>query len=973
MNLKDVSKEIQAQLDAINEHAKELGDSEASWWNNVSSQIPSRVEATKKAIDGYGYNDIVGTLAAQENIDPNLILSLITVESNGEVNPTSNPGFYGCMQTNSDYFKGSMGSDPRVNAQLGIEAGIAAVKDKYNYFPDNIYLVIAAYNAGQGTVENGLLGTTTPQASLEWWSSIRLIAYQAEKYWGASKYQEVGEYAAKVMYAYSLFSGYKVNIGTLPQASNTSGSFTNNMDKLVGGLSGPADSSPRVAGARTHGKHADSIIEAPDKTYCEPVYADLISISSEIPSHIIDSLNLPPDELVPGADMFYSIPVSTLTKYGGQESVDFSAFNAALEEQRKVAFDADKHKNAFKIPSKGKPANNNDPFPVDLKIEELESHEPRCKISQIIACPEAVSTAKACIKLSINTEKRLVKLENNMATILRYLYRFAARIPINCVYYGGQSTYEKYKCIRCLKDDRIADGQMMSMDQCLNCTRYEPIIGQVYDILNDQGINLSHILDDAQMSYTTMEEYCDFVKASSYQKDLETVTLGVDTVQNRLINEQDFSDTWSQGLKMDWNLFPVEDQKPHINARQSINVDNYGSKLDSYFGTTTNYGYAYTGNTVANKIVENKNLMLRILETTASNSNTSSTEKVHIAYNAISEAKDYAETHAEEFVSNMTTYLGKNISDRIKAANSNIDNLLVASIVFVTGQAADDVIKKYSVIENDLRSKSIDNIIIAATFYDLDQKNLFGDDREDKLPKRLDKVTKFVEQKDSESGSTTKVEVGFNLNWNNVNNWNWTEFIEPLNINYLGNQNEPPLSDNLKFFAKIAFVYSELQSKCHTSNMDSDAYGLAFPFFEEDLGNIYYTSPFGYRASFGSMHYGVDLAGPEGTPIHSIADGTVAYALTPEDANGGGNMICIQHANNLSSRYMHMTSLIVSAGQNISKGQIVGYLGNTGHSTGPHLHFEVQVGGTSSSNSQDPCGYYPRLGAIPVGGCLGSY
>jgi 3D (Asp-Asp-Asp) domain-containing protein len=78
---------------------------------------------------------------------------------------------------------------------------------------------------------------------------------------------------------------------------------------------------------------------------------------------------------------------------------------------------------------------------------------------------------------------------------------------INCVYYGGHSTFNKYKCIRCLHDDRVHDGELVTIDQCLNCTRFEPILGQVYNILDDSGLNGSIILDDMQMSYTDLEGF----------------------------------------------------------------------------------------------------------------------------------------------------------------------------------------------------------------------------------------------------------------------------------------------------------------------------------------------------------------------------------------------------------------------------------------------------------------------------------
>lgn len=107
----------------------------------------------------------------------------------------------------------------------------------------------------------------------------------------------------------------------------------------------------------------------------------------------------------------------------------------------------------------------------------------------------------AMISQSKRTEERLVRIENVLATMTRNIGRMASRININCVYYGGQDTFGKYKTIRCLRDDRIEDGCSMTLDQCLSCTRYEPILGQIYEILDSTGMNGAFITDDEQMSY----------------------------------------------------------------------------------------------------------------------------------------------------------------------------------------------------------------------------------------------------------------------------------------------------------------------------------------------------------------------------------------------------------------------------------------------------------------------------------------
>ncbi len=110
-------------------------------------------------------------------------------------------------------------------------------------------------------------------------------------------------------------------------------------------------------------------------------------------------------------------------------------------------------------------------------------------------------------------------------------------------------------------------------------------------------------------------------------------------------------------------------------------------------------------------------------------------------------------------------------------------------------------------------------------------------------------------------------------------------------------------------------------------------------------------SPFGRRVDpivgVGAMHEGLDFPADTGTPISAAAGGVVAVA---EFHPQYGNMIEIDHGNDFSSRYAHMSRLDVKAGQVIKRGQPIGASGNTGRSTGPHLHFEVRFKGVA----QDP-------------------
>lgn len=89
------------------------------------------------------------------------------------------------------------------------------------------------------------------------------------------------------------------------------------------------------------------------------------------------------------------------------------------------------------------------------------------------------------------------------------------------------------------------------------------------------------------------------------------------------------------------------------------------------------------------------------------------------------------------------------------------------------------------------------------------------------------------------------------------------------------------------------------------------------------------------------MHSGIDIAAPAGTPIRAVTDGTVSYAGWH---GGHGNYVKLSHTGNLGTGYGHMSRIAVSVGQHVSRGQVIGYVGSTGLSTGPHLHYEVFKG-----------------------------
>ena len=108
------------------------------------------------------------------------------------------------------------------------------------------------------------------------------------------------------------------------------------------------------------------------------------------------------------------------------------------------------------------------------------------------------------------------------------------------------------------------------------------------------------------------------------------------------------------------------------------------------------------------------------------------------------------------------------------------------------------------------------------------------------------------------------------------------------------------------------------------------------------------TSPFGMRLhpvlKYNRMHNGIDMAAPQGTPIYATRDGKVTKVAY--QAGGAGNYVSINHLDGFSSIYMHMTHYVVKKDQTVSAGQIIGYVGSTGISTGPHLHFGISYAGT---------------------------
>jgi murein DD-endopeptidase MepM/ murein hydrolase activator NlpD len=121
---------------------------------------------------------------------------------------------------------------------------------------------------------------------------------------------------------------------------------------------------------------------------------------------------------------------------------------------------------------------------------------------------------------------------------------------------------------------------------------------------------------------------------------------------------------------------------------------------------------------------------------------------------------------------------------------------------------------------------------------------------------------------------------------------------------------------------------------------------ITVPLRKPVAGEIDETSPFGIRMDpfvhEAAMHTGIDFRGEIGEPIHATAAGTVSIAGW---SGGYGKMVEIDHGNGLATRYGHLSEIDVSVGQTVRIGEIIGKLGTTGRSTGPHVHYETRVDG----------------------------
>ena len=628
----------------------------------------------------------------------------------------------------------------------------------------------------------------------------------------------------------------------------------------------------------------------------------------------------------------------------------------------------DYHKE-YKKPNLNKFPNNEDPFPVDLKIEEFEAHWPNVKLYEVTCNVKAKEAAVAAMKAADAAEKRIVKLENNIATLMRLLFRLGTRVPINCVYYGGQNpNFEKYKGIRCMCDDRITDGQQVQIDQCLYCTRFEPIFGQCYELLNDTGMNVAAILDDNQMSYRDMKDYVANARTEKFMKEHEKTIIPAtqNEIETRSSNEFSFHDRWGAGIAMDWTYVPKEEQKTHINWRQSINDD--GSNI----GRLGSWPYMYDrpnmqGGGGSNSGSGDGGPMKKNIDSMEKYANIEPEQKEAVEA-AIAAGKEAAKAAESDDVKNKVACdWQKDIMAALKDKKGGADMLTIASMMFCGNMTdAQDVVNRYAQASQDVGTEN-PAVVIPAMI--LGKEVIVGNDKLKPIwevplykPEESSSGGGSGSGSDGKGGKKTRPEAE-KLDKSKINDW---MYGDALYVDRLSKQARE-VGGDINLFPKVAYTYNTLAPLLTNSPYDDGENG--FPFTNDTLKDVevYYTSPYGTRTLDGEtkLHRGVDFGAPEGTPFVAAHDGTITAA-----GDGWGsddNAICLDHGNGEYSRYLHCSEIKCSKGQQVKKGEVIGKVGNVGHSFGAHLHFEFCAGQSDVTKSQaEPLAKYPKF-SVTVG------
>lgn len=738
----------------------------------------------------------------------------------------------------------------------------------------------------------------------------------------------------------------------------------------------------------------------------EPIYPDISSIPFgatgivELPEWIVHLMETEVDwdSLEPGENMYYTIPDSFYARF--PEVMDF--FNVP-EDHKNYILDVNKI-DELEIPHEkprnpGKPANNNDPYPIDHKIAQLQMHHPQVKINEVRRCgpsDEYFDLITYIIAMSDWTEKRLVQIENIMSKQIHYLHRLSSRVNINCVYYGGQKEDNKYECIRCLHDDLISDGQIMTLDQCLNCSRYEPILGKTYDIIDESARNISILYDDNQKQYQSMEEHFDSLRTERmYQNPThEIARIDQETIEDRPHEYETFKERWPEGEKMRWCDTSIEGQRP--------NIANWGNDFiykdylaDKVQGPNADRPIDETIDFIPpidlDKIKEVEENIEENIEDFEENPVLTPCSDYDSTVSAAWEAsKQNGRDRGRDAIKKMEEV---GYRDHIvKHAQANgLDPSLILAIISVESRGVVGTRSDGSIFTG-LMQVPIGQLTGAGwneSLSDYDKADI-----EIKIGSRI-----LKQKMDSFSNSNTMLGiVAYNAGEGMIkgtpgpaegienserardlrylipdlpedrSSWKFREVASCIIKNALGYFQRPKKEEEIAtFYPRVIFSYEYIRDHADgifAPETINPTRGLMFPIPVESRGNTKLSSPYGERVIDGKedYHRGHDYTGQGGiTPVVAAANGKITKSGWM--ARGGGYSVIIKHDyDNMVTRYLHMYegSLTKNEGDRVKMGEVIGMVGSTGFSTGDHLHFDIEINGTRV----DPQTVYTKLRPI---------
>lgn len=760
-----------------------------------------------------------------------------------------------------------------------------------------------------------------------------------------------------------------------------------------------------------------------EETPAEPIYPDLVA-PQKTPEEYVQPISplLEKDEDEKEKDQSYDLAKDMSFETFIKKGIDIAKifFDYEDYQKRALVYDNKEHKYRTKIPNFGKPANNNDPFPVDEKIEELEQHLPFMKIHRLSFFKPSLHTiqlAKIIMDLSDKVEKRMVQVENNLATVYRNLFRMGSRIHINCVYYGGQSEFHKYKTIRCLHHDRVNDGQIMTLDQCLNCTRYEPILGKVYEIENELGRSLELINDDNQMAYQQMQDSINQTKIEEKPEPLEKQFLDLEQIKKkeRIDGDKDFKEIWPEGFKMDWDFVPVEKQTPHVRyddgrtserlASNYKNIEHHNDPTGAgfegigiFYGPTTSTFYGKLGygggwDPTSSSSSPTGSETTTIQSTEEVRKQVEKNEEVFKNLSPSNPMHEYVE-RGKSYAKNVDSALKQLKSDDPKfedyikqyAEEYGLDPLFVLAIIIVESTGRYNINDNKSTKFKGLMQVNIENL----------PSNYSSMGVSDKMKANIKRGCQELASMSKSPLWGTKsimlLAIGHNsgpyslagnkgskswpavydpgLNKDDHNNWTYDQIFSNFkrNIQIIGFN----LTEKLEYYPKVHYVYKSLMGKDIANSLSTApaaaeiGFAMTFPYPSEFYkSKVSFTSDYGNRDDGNGgteMHHGIDLQGGNGSPIVAVAKGTITKVS--KGYNGGsGNTVEITHSGGVKTIYRHLSDdgFVAKQGSSVEPGTEIGKEGRTGDvrgKTGYHLHFEIR---NSKGESIDPKVAYPYL------------